>query len=195
MTKQGYASFARLAGWIVFGCLAFVLSGCAENPNSIVMPPRPAIQSQTELDFVRRTFNYVQPRSIQEDREYCGYIMISPSGRYLASAPTQGRIGSCTTKFPDADNFTVLASYHTHGAWSDRYDGEIPSFQDMATDLRERVNGYIATPGGRLWYVDAAQKTAWQVCGRNCLVADPAYKPDQYYPIRPSYTLRALSNR
>ena len=178
-----------------FSLLAAALAACAENPRDIRVPPRPETLTQAELDFVRRTFNAVQPASIIDDREYCGFIGISKTGRYLATKPVEGRRRSCAADFPEIPDFTVLASYHTHAAHAGDLDSEVPSYRDMVADLRQRVDGYVATPGGRMWYIDAKHKTAWMVCGRNCLVADPRYEPDPRQYIRYAYTLDDLRSR
>jgi hypothetical protein len=184
------------ASRVVFSLLCvFALVGCEEDLNSIVLPPRPVDQTQTELDFVRQTFNRIQPASILGNREYCGYIGISDLGRYLATDPAAGDTSSCVADWPEIDGFTVLASYHTHGSWLADYDNEVPSFQDMATDIRERVDGYVATPGGRLWYIDAANRVAREVCGRNCLKSDPAFQVSNDGPPDPFYTLWELRRR
>ncbi|MEL6452046.1 MAG: DUF4329 domain-containing protein [Pseudomonadota bacterium] len=172
-------------------CLA--LPAClVEDLDSIEMAPRSVPQSEAEIAFVSRLFNDIQPASIAEDREYCGLIGIDAAGDFVATAPHPGRRASCLPPAPRFADFEVLASYHTHGSSTPEYFTETPSFDDMRTDIEDGTDGYIATPGGRLWYVDARARVAYQICGRNCLVPDPAHREDPEYPVQPSYTLEDL---
>lgn len=173
---------------------ALVLAGCDEDPETIEIPPRVAPQTQTELDFVRQTLNSVQAASFTQDLEYCGYIGLDAMGRYVATPPDQGRMARCEADWP-GDDFAVIASYHTHGAWSHELDSEVPSYDDMVTDITERIDGYVATPGGRMWYIDAEGRIARQICGRGCLISDPAYRTDAFDPGVVVYTLEDLRAR
>ena len=137
-------------------------------------------------------FNDIQPASIAERREFCGLIGLDSNGTLVASEPRRGRASSCLPPSPRNVEFTVLASYHTHGAYNPEYLTEIPSFEDMATDIEDGTDGYIATPGGRMWYVDARNRIARQVCGLGCLVPDPGFRPDPEFPVAPTYTLDDL---
>ncbi|MEL6618895.1 MAG: DUF4329 domain-containing protein [Pseudomonadota bacterium] len=176
---------------ILVACL--FLSACVvEDVDSIVMAPRATPQSPAEIAFMSRIFNDIQPASIAEAREFCGLIGLDADGTLVASEPRRGRASSCLPPAPQNVDFTVLASYHTHGAWNPEYLTEIPSFEDMATDIEDGTDGYIATPGGRMWYVDARNRIARQVCGLGCLVPDRAYQPDPDFPVSTTYTLDDL---
>ncbi|MEO0851346.1 MAG: DUF4329 domain-containing protein, partial [Pseudomonadota bacterium] len=52
---------------------------------------------------------------------------------------------------------------------------EVPSVSDMEGDADEGIDGYVATPGGRLWYIDTEDMVTYQICGRGCLPQDPAF--------------------
>jgi hypothetical protein len=39
----------------------------------------------------------------------------------------------------------------------------------MLGDMEEGVNGYVATPGGRFWYIDGDRGVATQICGPGAL--------------------------
>ena len=69
----------------------------------------------------------------------------------------------------------MLASYHTHGAFDLGYFNEIPSDIDMESDAAFLLNGYVSTPGGRLWYVDTDEMQVRQICGIGCLPKDPNF--------------------
>jgi hypothetical protein len=87
---------------------------------------------------------------------------------------------------------TLLASFHTHGTYSPYYASEFPTVTDMMSDAAEDIDGYISTPGGRLWYVDTDTMTVRQLCGRGCLPQDPNYRPEDDGPLRPVFTIADL---
>ena len=169
------------------------LSACVGDPiNTVQMPPRPVAQTQGEVAFVSGLFNDIQRTSIAEDREYCGLIGIDSTGAYVASPPRRGRVSTCLPPTKSSVGFRVIASYHTHGSASLNYFTEMPSYDDMRTDIEDGTDGYIATPGGRLWYVDARARVARQLCGLACLIDDPSHVEDPNYPVRQTYTLNQL---
>lgn len=86
----------------------------------------------------------------------------------------------------------VVASYHTHGAFSLDNDNELPSGDDMVAD---GVYGWVATPGGRLWYVATAAMHTRQVCGRNCLPADARFHGGSDGIIAPRYGFSELMRK
>ena len=60
------------------------------------------------------------------------------------------------------------------------------------TDQAAEVDGYIATPGGRLWFLDSDTMVARQVCGIGCLPQAPEFVPAPEDDIRQSYAYREL---
>ena len=172
---------------------AVVLGGClAQDPATIQMVPRSQPQTQGEIAFMSRLFNDIQPASIRDRREYCGLIGVDGTGNFVATEPVRGRVSSCLPPDPRFADFEVLASYHTHGAWDPNYLTEVPSFDDIRTDIEDGTDGYIATPGGRFWYVDARNQVARQICGRGCLTPDPRFETDPTFAVRTTYTLDDL---
>lgn len=169
------------------------VAGClAQDPADIEMAPRSQPQTPTEIAFMSRLFNDIQPISFTEEREYCGLIGVDEAGNYVATEPVRGRKSTCLPPDPRFADFEVLASYHTHGAWDPDFLTEVPSFDDMRTDIEDGTDGYIATPGGRFWYVDARNQVARQICGQGCLIPDPGYQPDPDFPVSATYTLNEL---
>ena len=169
------------------------LAACfAPDPASIEMTPRSLPQNQSEIAFMSRLFNDIQPLSIAQEREYCGLIGVDAAGNYVATEPVRGRKSTCLPPDPRFADFDVLASWHTHGAWDPDFLTEVPSFDDMRTDIEDGTDGYIATPGGRFWYVDARNQIARQICGQGCLIPDPDYQPDPDFPVSGTYTLDDL---
>jgi hypothetical protein len=174
--------------------LAVLLAACTPAPEDVDVPPREVPQTRAEVEAVRSVFNAIQPTSIEENREYCGYLFKDAFGLLAVTEPRRGATASCSPRWP-RNSANVLASYHTHGAFDPDYDGEVPSYEDMASDILESVDGYVATPSGRVWYIDANRKEARLVCGPGCVVSDPTYQPGFDEIIRDRYTLQDLSLR
>ncbi|WP_259773013.1 DUF4329 domain-containing protein [Aliiroseovarius crassostreae] len=148
-------------------------------------------QDTSELQLVKRIFEQLQPISISKNREYCGYIGRDAAGNVAFTKARRGRKGTCVPRDPDA-LAVVTASYHTHGAYSPNYVNELPSVEDMEGDEAEGIDGWVATPGGRLWYVDTQEMTIHLICDLGCLPADPAFVEGDTGEILPSYRYKAL---
>ncbi len=156
---------------------------------------RPQQRNSAEMAFVRGLLDNLQRRSIAENREYCGFIGLNPDGEITATNPVRGEPARCDFVRPPA-NLRLIASYHTHAAFDPIYDNEVPSVQDLAGDIRDHLDGYISTPGGRIWYDNAREGTATLQCGLACVYYDPNFHPDYRAPVnRSGYTLEALKER
>lgn len=166
---------------------AFVLSSpaIAQGRDSLV----------TELDrFAAAHFDRIQPQSIADGVEYCGLLGIDADGRMAATPARRGDADSCRPD-DEPDGFDVLASYHTHGAYDRDADTEVPSLDDLHSDIDEGIDGYIATPGGRLWLNDVEARQSVLLCEPGCIAADPKYRPCPAFPPGDSYTLETLRAR
>lgn len=152
-------------------------------------------QSATELEAARAILSELQLRSFSENREYCGYIGLMPDGTYMATEVTRGRSHSCLSRGDESRFVEVTASFHTHGAFDWDSDSEVPSTDDVLGDMEEGVNGYVATPGGRLWFIDGARGVATQICGPGCLPQDPDFVAGAAGPIAERYSLYDLEAR
>ena len=150
-----------------------------------------AAQDGIEQAFAQELLAGVQMRSITENAEYCGYIGFDKAGELVASPPTRGDAESCLADDP-ANIDVITASYHTHGAYSPNYYNEVPSTDDIEGDEEEGIDGYVATPGGRLWYVDTGDMVISQICGLGCLPADVNFVPGDMGKIAPSYRYEDL---
>ena len=168
-------------------------SAVTSQPRSVVraMPVREATASGPELAFVTEVLSDLQRRSFAGQREYCGYMGLDAAGRLMATPASAGGEASCTLPRVPA-GMSVLASFHTHSTYSPHYASEWPTAQDMATDRASGIDGYISTPGGRLWHVDTDTMTVRQLCGRGCLPQDPNYDGSQDGPLGPVMTYRQL---
>lgn len=158
-----------------------------------------AAQSQRdlvdELDIMAVKFlEKLQILSIENNREYCGYFGVDASGKLTVSKTTSGRRDSCLAQEPPRD-FDILASFHTHGAYSLDSDSEVPSVDDLLGDFEEGIDGYIATPGGRIWLNLVDEERSILLCGLSCIQPDPNFKPCPASAPKSEYTLRTLRQR
>lgn len=133
----------------------------------------------------------LQPASIAENREYCGYFGLDDMGAFAATDPVPGGPVSCDLP-RNAPGIAIVASYHTHAAFDPVIDGELPSVNDVMSDIEHGTHGYIATPAGRVWFIDWQARTARQVCGPGCVARDPSYDGGVFGPVAPFYTLTDL---
>lgn len=164
-----------------FALILTLLTACSEDPP----PPEPADFEAQAIAFL----SDVQPISFAQGVEYCGYFGLDAQGAFRATKPVRGALDFCDLGlFPQ--DMTVLASYHTHAAFDADADSEVPSAQDLRADIRDGIDGFIATPGGRVWRTDWQARTAHQLCGLGCIRSDPRF--EELFPVAPSYTLRAL---
>ncbi len=146
------------------------------------LPTLALAQNGAELRLAKSVLSEAQALSFRNNREYCGYIVLDENGDMRTTKLTKGRKASCLADdFPE--EWTPIASFHTHGAHVDGESFEIPSYSDAEGDEEEGVDGYVATPGGRLWYIDSQDREIGMVCGLNCLPADPRF--EEYPEDRP----------
>ena len=150
-------------------------------------PAMAAAQSIDEEALVRSIYADLNPISIRENVEYCGYIGFTTDGELAYSAPTRGDESSCLADDP-ANLDLIVASYHTHAGFSTDYSSELPSGSDMEGDEAEGIDGWVATPGGRLWYIDTTDMITRQICGIGCIPADPDFIPGELGLIEHSYS-------
>lgn len=150
-------------------------------------------QSVQEIALAKQVLNQAQIRSTAENREYCGYIGYTDDGRLAATKATRGSLDECTPRWPR--NLDVIASWHTHAAYDEGAYSEVPTVNDIEADEAEGVDGWVGTPGGRLWFVDTTDMVVSQICGLRCLRSDPNFVRGSEGPIKQSYTYRELLQR
>lgn len=149
-----------------------------------------AAPDKVEVTLVKTFMQDLQRRSVNDNIEYCGYIGYDPRGTIRATIAVAGGRASCWSEAPE--KLRVVASYHTHAAWDPDYFGEVPSTQDMESDRDQEMDGYVATPGGRLWFVDYRQMLTYQICSAGCLPADPNFQRGSDGEIKQMYTYKQL---
>ena len=131
--------------------------------------------------LARVTLSDLQVASTREDLEYCGSIARRASGALYATVPVAGEAARCPVVplyvYPGYQLGDVLvATYHSHSAATLYGGSELPSYQDMTVQESLGVPGYLITPGGRFWFMDASGSRAVQICGLRCLPSDPNFK-------------------
>lgn len=173
------------------GSVVQSLSATPAATPSGAFPVAESTGSGAELAAVTAILTDLQIASFAANAEHCGYIGLDPAGRIMQSDISRGTEDSCLLPYLPA-GMTVLASFHTHGTYSPYYASEWPTTADMLTDAADGIDGYISTPGGRLWYVDTDTMTVREFCGRGCLPQDPRYRPAEDGPLRPVMTLEDL---
>ncbi|WP_117395432.1 DUF4329 domain-containing protein [Maritalea myrionectae] len=153
-----------------------------------------AFAQSLSSNYLAKFFAPIQEMSIANNREYCGYFGLNAAGKLIATKPKRGRADSCSAD-PSDDMVEIIASYHTHGAFDWDADAETPSSDDLEADIYEEIDGYVSTPGGRIWKNDRRRERAILLCGRNCTVSDPDYDNQAFPPVNNSYNLDGLYDR
>lgn len=159
-----------------------------------LLPLQAPAQSAQETAFIMGLMESMNALSVRFNREVCGYVLRHANGAYSSTKVSWGGQASCAS-LPVQDGMQPVSSWHTHAAWDPAYDGEVPSIQDVEGDMRMGVNGWVGTPGGRLWFVDGQTGSMRQVCGRGCLPVDEAFGAEDFGPVGETYTLDSLYAR
>lgn len=167
------------------GCLALIAMSGSAAADGAPLPPA------AEIAAVSAELSRLQHLSFATQREYCGYLGRQPDGKIVFTPMTRGDRSGCTPILPDT-RMDLVASLHTHGAYDPDVPAEFPTSRDLLSDAREGVNGYISTPGGRLWLIHGTQGVARQICGIDCLPKDVNFRPGDDGVIRESYSLQDL---
>ncbi len=159
--------------------------------GSLLMAPALAAQSADEIAVAKATLSALQSLSFDNNREYCGYLGYDAQESLIATPATRGAQDECAYEGPE-DGYVLVLSYHTHGRFSTDFAAEVPSVTDIEADEDEGIDGFVSTPGGRLWYVDTTDMIVRQICGLGCLPQDPRFIEGDAGPIEESYTYQEL---
>ena len=178
---------------VAFGVIIF---------NQLTRERSPAYERQSSpadlTRFARETLDDLQERSIAQNQEFCGVIYEDEQGALHRSQIYEGERAACGFDWGLPLGNNVVASFHTHGAYDRDFDSEMPSADDLFNDIDARIDGFISTPGGRLWQTSWKDESVTQVCGAGCLRQDPRYAGTQREALRPTYSSmtckRALRN-
>ena len=159
----------------------------------LISPTTAPAQSSVEIRLIKQIMAQIQPKSFAQNREYCGYIGFDATGKLVSSRVNKGRRDYCDADWPDS--LDVVASWHTHAGFDDGAWSEVPSVSDIEADEAEGIDGYVGTPGGRLWYIDTQDMVVSQICSIGCLPTDGAFLKGNEGRIAASYTYRELLRR
>lgn len=170
----------RLFALVTTLALALTMHASAD-PVAYTLP------ASGEIAAVKTRLAPIQLLSFATQREYCGYLGELSDGRLVFTEMVRGGHDGCTPRLPGR-TVRIRASLHTHGAYDPSVPAEFPTVLDMDSDAREGVNGYVATPGGRLWYIDSRAMVAVQLCGEGCLPQDDNFRTGDDGPIKTRYT-------
>lgn len=174
-------------------------SGTREEPAQRVLTARPRIAGDPAIPVIEATaagderafassvLADLQRRSFAQNREFCGYLGLDENDRWITTPISVGAEASCPLPVVPP-GMRLAASFHTHGTYSPHYASEWPTTQDILTDRASGIDGYIATPGGRLWHVDTDAMEVTELCGRGCLPQDPNYIAAEDGPLLPLMT-------
>jgi len=163
--------------------------------TALILVATQANAQEISQRFLSNFFAPLQELSIANKREYCGYFGLNDDDELIASKATKGEEDGCLADEPGPEMVEILASYHTHGAFHYEADAETPSTADLEADIEEEVDGYVATPGGRIWMNDVDKELAIMMCDRNCTVSDPNYDNQAFPPVNGTYDLDGLYDR
>ena len=133
------------------------------------------VSTDTLTRYARAELEEVQSRSIARNQEYCGVIFEDEGGNLQTSKIYEGGRAQCAFDWGVPLGNHVVASFHTHGGYDEDFDSEVPSVEDVATDIDARIDGFVSTPGGRIWHVEWQEGVAVQMCGEGCIEQDPKY--------------------
>jgi RHS repeat-associated protein len=100
----------------------------------------------------RDAISDVNPKSIQQRKEYGGMIYKNPDGSYSYTKPNEGTKDSVNPGGPSASpkGTQPTGYYHTHGENDPGYDNENFSTPDKNYAHRYKIDGYLGTPSGAL---------------------------------------------
>lgn len=184
--------------------LGIGLAACGVLPGAEVIPRKAATGDlvhiapqprQTDPDLFAIAFlDSIQGQSIGEQREFCGFFYRDDGGAVRATPPRRGTFATCSMPAP-RPGFGVFASYHTHGAYGEEFDNEVPSVTDLESDFALGLNGYVSTPGGRVWRVNRDSRDTVQLCGLGCVTSDPGFVPRNESGVFSRYNLLQLALR
>ncbi|MEM7469781.1 MAG: DUF4329 domain-containing protein [Pseudomonadota bacterium] len=147
------------------------------------------------IEKAKMALSSIQNSSFVSNREYCGMIGLTKANELIVSPARRGRTAGCDHRGFADRTITPVASYHTHGGFHAHHDSEVPSVSDIDMDYHNKVFGFVATPGGRMWMVDYRDRSVHQICGLGCLPQDPSFHEHMAGEIPTSMSRREVAQR
>ncbi|EAA4437847.1 type IV secretion protein Rhs [Salmonella enterica subsp. salamae] len=106
------------------------------------------------LDALKKT----NGQSICEDKKFAGLICMDNKKNYFATEANRGEEHESSPFDSPCPGSTVIATYHTHGAYSFGYADDFFSKRDVGVYEYNNVLGYLGTPGGEFKKTDKSGK-------------------------------------
>ncbi|EDN1395450.1 type IV secretion protein Rhs [Salmonella enterica] len=100
----------------------------------------------------------INGQSICEDKEFAGLICMDNKKNYFATEANRGEEHESSPFDSPCPGSTVIATYHTHGAYSFGYADDFFSKRDVGVYEYNNVLGYLGTPGGEFKKTDKSGK-------------------------------------
>ena len=128
--------------------------------------------------------------------ETCGHLYRDRAGKLKITPISRGGESFCDQDWQDRPDRELLAFFHSHGLYEPEIDSEVPTAFDIRSIMAPPpIDGWVVTPGGRIWHLDAASRSARLICGIGCAGSDPEFVKGDWGPIKNRYTLRELQRR
>ncbi len=171
------------------GMAACAIAWAVAMFSVLTRDPVPRVADGKVTAFAKATLGDLQARSFSQNREYCGMIYQDREGTLFTGRVFEGDRDTCNIAWERKAGRVPIASFHTHGSHDEGFDNEVPSIQDLTTDIGDNIDGFVTTPGGRLWRNDWESETASLICGEGCVAKDPEYRRCDGFTPRSSYSL------
>ena len=139
-------SMAKSMLWIGAGVAAAASLGSSGSE-----PVDAVVRFRTQQSAAFDVLNRINPVSVDENREYGGWVYQSTDGSFGSSEPvigTQSMVTLPNTRQSTPAGSRLAATYHTHAAFHRRFDNENFSPQEIESDETLGLDGYLATPAG-----------------------------------------------
>lgn len=121
-----------------------------------------------ELDAFALALNGVQALSSAQNVEFCGYYALDADQQIAVTPPTRGDADSGLSADPPP-------GFRGAGVMAATISTPMPRFPRSticSADIDEQIDGYVATPGGRVWLNLYEEETAVMLCGAGCIAVD-----------------------
>lgn len=99
-----------------------IAAGELEAGESVLFGPRGAVTPDTAIGFadqleaVLAAVNRFNPRSIRDDREFLGAILVRAGSYFYSAAAGEAGRDRITARIRFPESFDIVAFWHTHGA-------------------------------------------------------------------------------
>jgi hypothetical protein len=139
-------SMAKRMLWIGTGVAAAASLGSSGSESADTVS-----RFRTKQAAAFDVLNRINPVSVDENREYGGWVYQTSDGGFGSSIPvigTQSMVQLPNARQSNPTGSVLAATYHTHAAFHRRFDNENFSPQDIESDNALGIDGYLATPAG-----------------------------------------------